>query len=337
MNELYKIFLQRPELTVHKWHSYFPVYEKHFAKFRGKPVRMLEIGVQNGGSARMFREWLGPEAHITGLDIDPKCRNFAIPGAIDIEIGSQSDVAFLQEAVKKHGPWDIILDDGGHTNNQIMVSFETLFPHLNDGGVYLIEDTHANFWGGGFLDRADKKTLVEFVGELFAFLHGWTGKGGTFEHWHVPPPARKERTPAPYETRHINAVHLYDSIIVVDKLRRPEPYCERHDPAKGRETAFHFSLESGFPRDDDAAADKATMPSAEMLAAMRARGALNGQASDDASLHRELARMSAQVTTLQSELEHLRRHGRDKLLVRLRQSGAVRKLRRGLARLSLRS
>jgi hypothetical protein len=38
-------------LLYDKWSSYLDVYEETFSSFRDKPIRLLEIGVQNGGFA----------------------------------------------------------------------------------------------------------------------------------------------------------------------------------------------------------------------------------------------------------------------------------------------
>lgn len=220
MGDLYDQFIDRNDLNIHKWHHYFPIYERYFSKFRGKSPRMLEIGVQKGGSSRLFLDWFGDGAHITGADIDPRCADKAIPDRLDIEIGDQADPAFLQSLVSTYGPWDIILDDGGHTNNQIITSFQALFPQLKDGGVYLIEDTHAHWWGGAFRDHPRGMSVVSLVADLFDNMHRWTGNQSLFDHWHTPPEARSETISGSYLTRHVSGVHLFDSIIVIEKARR---------------------------------------------------------------------------------------------------------------------
>ncbi len=210
MGDLYRDFIERDDLAIHKWHHYFPIYERHFARYRGRPVRMLEIGVQNGGSAKLFLDWLGPDARLVGVDIDPACRNHTIPGRLDIEIGDQADRAFLERLSAQHGPWDIILDDGGHTANQIIVSFEELFPSLQNGGCYLIEDTHAPLWGDEFQDHPAGKTIAEFLVERFQGLHHWTGQRDLFGRWHQPPDARPSPIAAPELARTASALHLYE-------------------------------------------------------------------------------------------------------------------------------
>jgi 23S rRNA U2552 (ribose-2'-O)-methylase RlmE/FtsJ len=240
MGELYDQFIARTDLTMHKWHHYFPVYEKSFERYRGKAPKMLEIGVQNGGSSRLFADWLGEGTQITGVDIDPACAQHSIPGKIDILIGDQADVGFLEKLVAEHGPWDIILDDGGHTNNQIITSFQQLFPKLNDGGTYLIEDTHAHWMGEEFRDHPRGLSVVSLVAELFDNMHRWSGDKDKYRRWHVPPGLRGAPAPAPYLTRHVGAVHLYDSIIVVEKARREEPFTELRRAGVARESDYRL-------------------------------------------------------------------------------------------------
>lgn len=240
MGELYRQFIARDDLDIHKWHDYFPIYELYFSKFRGQKTKMLEIGVQGGGSSRLFADWLGAGARMTGLDIDPRCKSHAVPGLIDIEIGDQADRQFLRRVAEKHGPWDIILDDGGHTDNQILTTFEELFPYLNDGGVYLIEDTHAHYFDKSFRDHPENKNIVSFVADHFTSLHQWTGQMELFHHWHIPPPERTKAVEASYNARHIAAVHCYDSVIVIEKKQRHEPFCEVRTKGVARKTAFNY-------------------------------------------------------------------------------------------------
>jgi hypothetical protein len=201
---------------------------------------MLEIGVLHGGSSRLFADWLGDDAKITGIDIDEACRNSAAPDRIAIEIGDQADRTFLSSLAEKHGPWDIILDDGGHTSNQMFTSFEVLFYHLRDDGIYIIEDTHAHFFGGKYLDHPEKKTIVDFVAERFVDLHFWTRHENLWSHWHVPPPSRNQVLEAPYLAGHLRAIHLYDSIVVIEKGPRPEPFSEMRVAHRPRQTTFRF-------------------------------------------------------------------------------------------------
>ena len=120
---------------VDKWRHYFEIYDRHFDRFRGKHVRVLEIGVDHGGSLQLWKRYFGLYAHIVGLDIDPRCAEYA-EDRIKVHIGNQADVALL----KSLGKFDIVIDDGSHRLQDQMASFEALWPDTRS--VYLIEDCH---------------------------------------------------------------------------------------------------------------------------------------------------------------------------------------------------
>ena len=127
-----------------KWVHYFPIYDRHLATYRGSAIRVLEIGVYRGGGLAMLGHYLGPAAQIVGIDIDELARTGA--GRHVVEIGDQEDPAFLSSVAERHGPFDIVIDDGGHTMRQQIRSVETLFPLLAEGGVYIVEDCHTSYW-----------------------------------------------------------------------------------------------------------------------------------------------------------------------------------------------
>ena len=143
---------------------YLEVYEHHFDSIREKPLEILEIGVQGGGSLRMWRDYF-PNARITGLDINKKCKKHR-GDRIDIVIGDQEDTELLESL----GNFDIIIDDGGHTMKQQIMSFEVLWKHINSGGVYVLEDLVTSYWpafDGGyskeFTTINNLKSLIDSV------------------------------------------------------------------------------------------------------------------------------------------------------------------------------
>ena len=113
-------------------HIYTPKYSLYLEQYRDEEFNLLEIGVCDGASIRMWKEYF-PKANIVAIDIDPRCKEYE-EDRISIHIGDQTDVNFLNSVVKKHGHFEVILDDGGHSYKQQIVSFETLFPHLTPGG-----------------------------------------------------------------------------------------------------------------------------------------------------------------------------------------------------------
>lgn len=127
-----------------KWRHYFPIYERHFASFRGREVHIAEIGIYSGGGLEMWRFYFGDKAHIYGIDIEPSCRTYESSGT-RIFIGDQSDPNFWREFVQEVPQLDVIIDDGGHQTSQQIATLEALLPHLRPGGVYLCEDVHGRF------------------------------------------------------------------------------------------------------------------------------------------------------------------------------------------------
>ena len=125
MNDLEAYFFANTGNLIHKWRHYFEIYDRHFSRFRGKPINVLEIGVGQGGSLQMWKEYFGPSARIFGIDINPNCKAVE-EDRIRIFIGDQEDQAFLAASADKIGRIDILIDDGGHTMQQQINTFEEL-------------------------------------------------------------------------------------------------------------------------------------------------------------------------------------------------------------------
>lgn len=122
----------------------------------------MEIGVAGGGSLAMWSQYFGEGCKIIGLDINPNCKQHEANG-IEIFIGSQSDLDLLQVIKSKFPRIDIVLDDGGHLSPDMITSFNNLYDHVQPQGVYMVEDTHANYWPdwGGGVKKPD--TFMEFT------------------------------------------------------------------------------------------------------------------------------------------------------------------------------
>lgn len=122
---------------IDKWEHYLEIYEKHLAKYRGIKMRLLEIGIDHGGSLQMWKKYFGPEAEIIGVDINPDCARFE-EDQIKVVIADQCD-----PSLSRLGPFDIVIDDGSHVRQHQSQSFMTLWPRTL--GVYLIEDCHGDY------------------------------------------------------------------------------------------------------------------------------------------------------------------------------------------------
>jgi cephalosporin hydroxylase len=128
--------------------DYLRHYEAMLQEFRDAAINVIEIGVAGGASSRIW-QWFFSQAQIIGIDINPDCSRHA-HGRVKIEIGSQTDGAFLARVAAEHPP-TIVIDDGSHIMEHMIYSFEQLFPKLLPGGIYIIED-FAGFAGAEAAD-----------------------------------------------------------------------------------------------------------------------------------------------------------------------------------------
>jgi hypothetical protein len=119
--------------------DYLRHYEAIFSSLRHEKINLIEIGVFNGASVRLWPKFF-TAATIVGVDIDPRCRMYA-SDRVKIEIGSQADPEFLHRLASKYPP-HIIIDDGSHRSDHNIFTFERLFPTLIPGGYYVVEDIH---------------------------------------------------------------------------------------------------------------------------------------------------------------------------------------------------
>ncbi len=173
--DLLDIYAGNEGVKVHKWHHYLPLYDRYFSRYRGTKVKFLEIGVNNGGSLQMWRRYLGDDAVLCGIDINPDCAQYDGQSGM-VRIGSQDDPEFLAKVVEEMGGVDVVLDDGSHRMPHIETSLRVLFPLLTQGGTYMIEDLHTSYYprfGGGFDAKANFfNTLRHMVDDMHRWYHG---------------------------------------------------------------------------------------------------------------------------------------------------------------------
>lgn len=117
-----------------RFHNYLDFYQEQLPD-RSFTGRLLEIGVMDGYSLRMWREYYPQAAAVIGLDIAAK-DHLSIEGVELLTINA-TDVG----AVRGLGVFDIIVDDGSHMSlEQQQAFFWLYYNQLADGGVYVIED-----------------------------------------------------------------------------------------------------------------------------------------------------------------------------------------------------
>lgn len=207
-NDLEKFFFINEHRDLSKWLHYFEIYDRHFSKYRNKDITIVEIGVFNGGSLQMWKDYFGDKCKIIGIDIDPRCKEFE-EEQINILIGSQEDPIFLKDLKTKVPKIDILIDDGGHTMNQQIMTFESLFSHISEDGVYLCEDLHTSYWenyGGGY---KKENSYIEYSKNFIDYINAWHSRDNNLKVNDF--------------TKSADSLHYYDSVLVIEKRKMYEP------------------------------------------------------------------------------------------------------------------
>ena len=177
---------------------------------------MLEIGVQSGGSARMWSAYFKDKLYYVGMDIDERCKRSHSPEEhIHIEIGSQLEAHDLVAICEKHGPFHIIIDDGGHTKEMMETALKVLYPQdgcMHKDSLFIIEDMHT--MGFGFSFSKSRVAIPNLASEVFRKMHFyWTS--AQEPTWSDP----EDQVWADVT----KSVSLYDSMMVITRGGGPGP------------------------------------------------------------------------------------------------------------------
>jgi hypothetical protein len=204
-----------------KWSSYLEVYTDLFGSVRFQPVRMLEIGVQNGGSLELWNEFFPNAEMILGCDIDPRCGKLEYAsGKIEVIVGDAATPAVQAQIAMRSAELDIVIDDGSHRSEDIIRNFARYFPTLAPGGIYVIEDLHCSYWkkfGGGLDEPASAMAFLKHLCDAV-----------NFEHWgnqrSVSEPLAKicEKHGAAFadaDLRQVGSISFHNSMAIIRKHR----------------------------------------------------------------------------------------------------------------------
>jgi len=125
----------------------YAIYDRYFGEFAERSVTLLELGVHTGESLKVWASYF-PRGTIIGVDIMNRADFSGYPNII-FECADQTDPDRLKEICLAHaaGGLDIVVDDASHIRLNSAASYAALFPYLNPGGLYIIED-----WGTGYFD-----------------------------------------------------------------------------------------------------------------------------------------------------------------------------------------
>ena len=199
MKNLKRSFKSSPKYSI-KWSNYFEIYENLFKRFVNKKITLVEVGIGNGGSLFMWRNYFGKKAKIIGIELNPEVKKLEKNG-FKIFIGDQSSPDFWKNFYKKVGKIDILIDDGGHTNLQQITTLMESIKHINHNGMIVVEDTHTSFMREKGFKNPSKYSFINFSKSLIEILHRRN------------PMIKKELN---YLSKTINSVEYYDSVTVIN-------------------------------------------------------------------------------------------------------------------------
>ena len=158
-----------------RWSLYFKEYDRILDAHRNKPVRLLEIGIQNGGSLEIWSKYFPNAQKLVGCDIDPKCAGLRFEDSRIAVVVEDANSDAAQAVVLGHAPaFDVIIDDGSHRSRDIVKSFARYFPKLADDGVFIVEDLHCSYWEdyeGGLFDPFSAITFFKRLADVVSHEH----------------------------------------------------------------------------------------------------------------------------------------------------------------------
>ena len=147
MKSLFELYREHQGKVSDKWSIYLSEYDRIFSPYREQPVRMLEIGIQNGGSLEVWSKYFPNAQVFVGCDINPDCARLVYEDfRINVVVGDANTGTSETEILSRSPCFDLIIDDGSHTSADIVKSFARYFRHLNYGGVFVAEDLHCSYW-----------------------------------------------------------------------------------------------------------------------------------------------------------------------------------------------
>jgi hypothetical protein len=163
-----------------KWSLYLTEYDRLFNEYRDKPVRLFEIGIQNGGSLDIWSKYFSNAAALIGCDINPDCAHLSYDNPRIVVIVGDANASETRDLVYSCSPqFDIIIDDGSHLSSDIIKSFALYFPLVAEGGIFIAEDLHCSYWSqfeGGLFDPYSSISFFKRLADVINYEHWGTTK-----------------------------------------------------------------------------------------------------------------------------------------------------------------
>lgn len=216
---LHSLYLEHNAKISHKYLGYFEIYDRAFASLRNSKVRLLEIGIQNGGSLEIWSKYFPQHSILIGCDIDEKCKKLHYEkNSIKVVVGDILTEQIQRTITAHSSQFDIIIDDGSHASNDIIQAFANFFPKLADGGLFVVEDLHCSYWEHWKGGINDPHSSMGFLKRLADFVNT--------EHWSkstddvrnlIRPFIKNPTSELLLSLAQIYSVTFYNSICIIEK------------------------------------------------------------------------------------------------------------------------
>lgn len=205
-----------------KLYSYLRLYEEVLKPYRDEPINILEFGVQNGGSLEIWSKYFGNAKNIVGCDINPDCSQLKfVDSRIHIINENVNSSRGYDEVLKNCSSIDILIDDASHLSGDIIKSFMSYFPHISDGGIYIVEDLCCSYWreyDGGLFNKLSSISFFKQIVDIVNYQY-W---GHSIAEAHFFKKFQKEYGIDVSEDffKDVYSVEFYNSLCVIRKQQK---------------------------------------------------------------------------------------------------------------------
>ena len=300
------LFLQHGSKVADKWEQYIGIYDAELARYvrDGKPVKLLEVGIQNGGSLELWSKFLPEGSHIRGIDIIPEVEQlrFDSPNEIRVHSADATDPNVVETIIGDE-LFDVIIDDASHNSPDIIATFKLLFKNVAPGGKYIIEDLHCSYYPtheGGY---RKSHSSIEWLKQLIDSVN--------FDHIVKSEMEDADRAFHSGLNKHVARVSFYDSVAVIEKLpaEKEQPY--RRICSGEQDDAFpFFATLSTIPTEVLSpilfAPDALKRIDAELIAGRdRDRGEAHSSKAQAAQLQADVSNAQAEIAALSQSVHQL--------------------------------
>lgn len=202
-----------------KYHNYTHIYAHYFAKYKNDPLKFLEIGIQYGNSVKLWENYF-PNADLHFIDVDPNQIRYVTQRSHYHFVNQADRAGLIDFGIRVNGDFDIIIDDGSHRMYETIVTFQSLFPFLKRGGLYIIEDLQTSYWsiygsyGTPEKPQSGPGTAIQYLKDLVDDLNYTAARTWCSDINKVPQDLGK--TLSIYQSE-IESIHFYRGLCIILK------------------------------------------------------------------------------------------------------------------------